>query len=379
MDDDDDIPSPRIRECLTGRPTDVHAIDAFTSAQPSATKASNNKSTDDGRRSVKPETAVLQPRNPQPTRPAPPVPAQTKPARPASPMKPLPVPTEVNRPASRTSNRSSQRENVPTIQLQQATPSAAPPQDRIALSSAPPSPTPSPAAQFDFRPGSPNSAIQIPQTGDAAMQRFFHDIVDQLSTISSGTRPSSVISASTGASSTPGSSYTQGPSPEIQQAAYFDDPTRFEDAEEDERHALSPPVSPLSPSFSPGPSPRTSPRMGGPAPLRTSPNAPQGPLSTRRSARTPVEYPVGVRPSPRSPHAMTSAPVVPMARTNKENVTAQTRPPLRPQSTQPSPAPLGLAIQSPGMDMFGGIGAPPATKERESKKLSKCALLELWF
>lgn len=350
-------------------------------AQQPGSRSTTSKTSEDAKYR-KPETAVLQPRNPQPSRPAPPVPSQTKPARPPSPVKPLPVPKEVSsaghsRPSSRASARPPHLENVPTIQLQQATPSAPAHQDRASvITSAPPSPTPS-GGQFDFRPGSPNYGIQIPQTGDAAMQRFFHDIVDQLSTISTGgTRPSSVISASTAASSTPGSSFTPGPSPDMQQPATFDDPTRFEDAEEEDgRDALSPPVSPLSPTFSPGSSPATSPRLGGPASLRTSPNVPQGhAASARRSARTPVDYPPGVRPSPRSPHAITSAPVVPTTRANKENAVPQVRPPLRPQSTQPSPAALGLAIQSPGMDMFGGIGAASATKERESKKLSKCTV-----
>ncbi|TNY18078.1 kinase-like domain-containing protein [Rhodotorula diobovata] len=91
---------------------------------------------------------------------------------------------------------------VPAIQLQEATPDhtglgLSPPSAGGAHSgseweSAPPSPSPAGVSSFDNAPsssprssdGAPVLPIHIPQTGDAAMQQFFHDIVGQLHTIS---------------------------------------------------------------------------------------------------------------------------------------------------------------------------------------------------
>ncbi|PLW41738.1 hypothetical protein PCASD_05661 [Puccinia coronata f. sp. avenae] len=76
---------------------------------------------------------------------------------------------------------------VPRILLQEATPSPAQRKQRDSQSIKPdsftpkhiisPSPSPKPAT-------SPTASIRIPQTEDPAMRRFFHDIVDQLQTMS---------------------------------------------------------------------------------------------------------------------------------------------------------------------------------------------------
>ncbi|KAK4056001.1 serine/threonine-protein kinase gin4 [Microbotryomycetes sp. JL221] len=125
--------------------------------------------------------------------------------------RPLPEAPSVARPTATPVASSSSR--VPQIQLQEATPDTAAgavslsiPAPQLALSnewqSASPSPSPAAVAAFDntsprssyAAPSSPTPSydpsappvlpIQIPQTGDAAMQQFFHDIVGQLQTIS---------------------------------------------------------------------------------------------------------------------------------------------------------------------------------------------------
>ncbi|KAK4049021.1 serine/threonine-protein kinase gin4 [Microbotryomycetes sp. JL201] len=140
-------------------------------------------------------------------------PAVTTPAS-GSPRGPRPLPqapVSDRRPPARptATPNSSTASRVPQIQLQEATPDAAalavpPPVLPIAneWSSAPPSPSPAAIAAFDnvsprisyaaassptpsYDPSAPPVLpIQIPQTGDAAMQQFFHDIVGQLQTIS---------------------------------------------------------------------------------------------------------------------------------------------------------------------------------------------------
>lgn len=149
------------------------------------------------------------------TRPAPPLPSGSAAAR-SSPRAPRPLPTAPAR-AAGTPTASAAR--VPQIQLQKATPDSygtsgsalpVPPTSVPGPSqgwdmSAPPSPSPLQTSVFDSASGphpTPNPAyvapsspsptfdtapvlpIQIPQTGDAAMQQFFHDIVGQLQTIS---------------------------------------------------------------------------------------------------------------------------------------------------------------------------------------------------
>ncbi|GAA5901739.1 hypothetical protein JCM6882_006054 [Rhodosporidiobolus microsporus] len=175
------------------------------------------------------------PSSPPPvTRPAPPIPSNaragpsghhpstTPTGSPVAPRGPRPLPAV---PGSGASTPSAQS-RVPAIQLQEATPdqhgaasSLAPPAlvapsstetDNGAWVSMPPSPSPAAVAAFESLTasalasnnpsggnasnrsssassgsgGAPVLPIHIPQTGDAAMQQFFHDIVGQLHTIS---------------------------------------------------------------------------------------------------------------------------------------------------------------------------------------------------
>ncbi|BGP55155.1 serine/threonine-protein kinase gin4 [Rhodotorula sphaerocarpa] len=129
----------------------------------------------------------------------------------ASPSKRAPRPLPV---APRSPQATPSANRVPQIQLQEATPEAriglAPPGgsspdgNSSAWESLPPSPTPAAAATFDSdtasqrsSDGAPVLPIHIPQTGDAAMQQFFHDIVGQLQTITlrNSLPPSPALSA----------------------------------------------------------------------------------------------------------------------------------------------------------------------------------------
>ncbi|BGP47662.1 serine/threonine-protein kinase gin4 [Rhodotorula kratochvilovae] len=209
------------------------------------------------------------------TRPAPPIPgvAAARPTMPApsgsttpagspAPRAPRPLPTA---PGGRDAGTPISAARVPQIQLQEATPD----QSGFALSlspptatgseweSAPPSPSPGAVSSFDQSgstassprssagEGAPVLPIHIPQTGDAAMQQFFHDIVGQLHTISlrnslpptpgaspAGTYISSFLDSGASAVSTapttpamPSSSGGGGGE---------GDTSRFEDAEDDE-------------------------------------------------------------------------------------------------------------------------------------------------
>lgn len=71
---------------------------------------------------------------------------------------------------------------VPAIHLQEPTPQSADrTRDSHLLSpNAPPPPSPSPATNSSVPPMSPKLPIEIPQVDSPAMQRFFHDVVDQL-------------------------------------------------------------------------------------------------------------------------------------------------------------------------------------------------------
>ncbi|GAA5881260.1 hypothetical protein JCM3774_002867 [Rhodotorula dairenensis] len=123
------------------------------------------------------------------------------------PPRPLP-------PAPRSPQATPSASRVPQIQLQEATPearaglivpgSASPDGNSSAWESLPPSPSPAATAAFESTSTSPRSSggapvlpIHIPQTGDAAMQQFFHDIVGQLQTISlrNSLPPSPALSA----------------------------------------------------------------------------------------------------------------------------------------------------------------------------------------
>lgn len=169
-----------------------------------------------------------------PLRPAPPIPGQNQNTRPVRPLPVAPVSPVPSQPTSR----------VPAIHLQGATPEGQPP-SLGPWESAPPSPSPN-AAAFEGSTA-PVLPIQIPQTGDAVMQQFFHDIVGQLQTITlRNSLPASPLN-----------------SPSVaHQAAFFlpgaggvvgDDLTQFEDAEEDESdagHSYYPPGSPYPVEYS---------------------------------------------------------------------------------------------------------------------------------
>lgn len=368
-DDDDPLASPRPGQSFTRyylfTVYSTISADRPISPVPEAREPDNRAAT------TVPEArdaAVLRPRTPQPTRPAPSLPQVTAKSAPTSP-KPLPQPQAPPAPQATSTAEQAHtplRETVPLIHLERPTPQSLDVQERRQVQgmSAPASPTPQHLPEI--RPGSPNSQIHIPQTGDAAMQRFFHDIVDQLSTMSSG-RPTSVMSSSTGTSGPRSPNTPLSPSPELNSSPFFADPSRFEDAEEDSQSpVLSPPRSHASPQVSPR--------------LPTAPGRVPSPAfhpGSRRSARSPVEP---LRPAPRPPHGASSAPVVPTRSArpasqmaNKENV-SMARPPLRPSpATQPTGLGIGtgLGIQSPGADMFGGLNSSMKSDSKPSKSKSK--------
>ncbi|KAM0787411.1 hypothetical protein ACM66B_003494 [Microbotryomycetes sp. NB124-2] len=232
-------------------------------------------------RSTEPAPAVE--RKPVPTAVARPLPvtATTTPA-PASPRGPRPLPeapVSASRPPARptATPNSSVASRVPQIQLQEATPDAAAlsvPAPVLPIanewSSAPPSPSPAAVAAFDntsprssynAAPSSPNPSydpsappvlpIQIPQTGDAAMQQFFHDIVGQLQTISlrNSLPPSPMGSPIIGFN---GSSFlgaegsvrdsvisTSSAPPSTAVSPLFETKEQFEDAEDDQSDVAS--------------------------------------------------------------------------------------------------------------------------------------------
>lgn len=219
------------------------------------------------------------PASPPPvTRAAPPAPAprpgpspsgSTTPTNSSSPGKrasrPLP-------PAPRSPQATPSASRVPEIYFQEATPearaglvvpgSASPDGNSSAWESLPPSPSPVATATFESTSTLPRSSggapvlpIHIPQTGDAAMQQFFHDIVGQLQTISlrnslppspalsavspAGTHISSFLDSGASAISTAPTTPAMGSSGAgertvVHAAAGEGDSSRFEDAEDDE-------------------------------------------------------------------------------------------------------------------------------------------------
>ncbi|GAA6022405.1 hypothetical protein JCM11491_001580 [Sporobolomyces phaffii] len=143
---------------------------------------------------------------------------------------------------------------VPAIHLQESTPdqggpSLAPPSlsptidsPNAGWESVPPSPSPASASTFETTSdtGAPVLPIHIPQTGDAAMQQFFHDIVGQLTTISlrnSLTAPGSSTAASSPATTFRSSFIESEVSTAATTPATDGDMTQFEDAEDDESDA----------------------------------------------------------------------------------------------------------------------------------------------
>ncbi|GAA5837980.1 hypothetical protein JCM9279_004092 [Rhodotorula babjevae] len=193
--------------------TSISNIAAVTASAPSASKRAKASS----------------PPPPAVTRPAPPVPtnsarstatvttvsapvasgSSSTPTGSPAPRGPRPLPSAPARDVAGTPTAAAR---VPAIQLQEATPDhsglglVAPGSSAAAgrrhsgseWESAPPSPSPNAVASFaagaddsgasSSSPrssgGAPVLPIHIPQTGDAAMQQFFHDIVGQLHTIS---------------------------------------------------------------------------------------------------------------------------------------------------------------------------------------------------
>ncbi|GAA5843224.1 hypothetical protein JCM3766R1_006629 [Sporobolomyces carnicolor] len=140
---------------------------------------------------------------------------------------------------------------IPAIHLQESTPdghgpSLAPPSlsptpdsPNAGWESVPPSPSPASAPTFETTSttGAPVLPIHIPQTGDAAMQQFFHDIVGQLTTISlrnSLTAPGPSTAASSPATTFRSSFMESGSSTAATTPATDGDMTQFEDAEDDE-------------------------------------------------------------------------------------------------------------------------------------------------
>lgn len=111
---------------------------------------------------------------------------------------------------------------MPAIHLQEATPDSlmAPAPASPVWESAPPSPSPSSIA--------PVLPIHIPQTGDAAMQQFFHDIVGQLSVLHTSSAPPSP---------TPSGRSSFLPYPTPAPSPLLPAGEQFEDAEDDESDA----------------------------------------------------------------------------------------------------------------------------------------------
>lgn len=96
------------------------------------------------------------------------------------PLPQTPGPTGMYSPSSK--GPTPKAAEVPAIQLQEATPQSADrPRDSTLLSpTMVPPPSPTPSAMSSIPPLSPKLPIEIPQVDSPAMQRFFHDVVDQL-------------------------------------------------------------------------------------------------------------------------------------------------------------------------------------------------------
>ncbi|GAA5834744.1 hypothetical protein JCM11251_003651 [Rhodosporidiobolus azoricus] len=253
----------------------------------------------------------VKPSSPPPvTRPAPPIPANvrappattTPTGSPVAPRGPRPLPT-VPGSGSTTPNARAAGARVPAIQLQEATPDShglAPPAfvapsstetDQGGWISMPPSPSPAAVAAFETltaaassgaggdrsnrsssasstsNGGAPVLPIHIPQTGDAAMQQFFHDIVGQLHTISlrnslppspnpsqpspAGTYVSSFLDSSTSSRGESGDGVnTAATTPAMPSSGGGGaGEGRFDDAEDDESD-IGPMSAPFSPALS---------------------------------------------------------------------------------------------------------------------------------
>ncbi|GAA5855207.1 hypothetical protein JCM8547_008984 [Rhodosporidiobolus lusitaniae] len=251
----------------------------------------------------------VKPSSPSPvTRPAPPIPGRaalttttTPSGSPVAPRGPRPLPTV---PAGG-SRATTPRATVPAIKLEEATPdhqqhvgspSLAPPapgpsfisgNESEGWVSMPPSPSPAAVSAFEMltsqipsssspaststtvnADGVPVLPIHIPQTGDAAMQQFFHDIVGQLHTISlrnslppspnpsagaspAGTYVSSFLDSqgSIGAVSTAPTTPAMGANADEEdqkQRSGGGEDSRFDDAEDDESDVGGPPGSAVS-------------------------------------------------------------------------------------------------------------------------------------
>ncbi|KAK4702047.1 hypothetical protein P7C70_g4180, partial [Phenoliferia sp. Uapishka_3] len=200
-------------------------------------------------------TGKTAPSPPPATRPAPSIPSPSRsmasaaPSSPRGPRGPLPViPLASPSPSSRSPRssvtsatygpasagyfppRGTPSPRVPAIHLQEATPEviASLSPNSAGWESVPPSPSPNSAA--------PVLPIHIPQTGDAAMQQFFHDIVGQLSVLNSSV-PSSPTPSSAGRTS-----FLPSVIPKASNGAGEVGGDQFEDAEDDDSEAGTPSI-----------------------------------------------------------------------------------------------------------------------------------------
>ena len=256
----------------------------------------------------------MKPASQQPSRPAP-----QPPARSADAASPRALPQAPSTPVTqRNSVRSQASEaEVPAITLQSATPNTSSGSNTVLSPQRPLSPPGSPTPSYhSAAPSSPKLPITIPETGDAVMQRFFHDIVDQLQHISN--RPASVAGYSDGSS--------MFSSPEERE--------RFDDADEADYAIIS------------------SPPMASPA------------LSARSSVRAPSRQ---TRPPARPNSAFSAVSAPGVSRTNYYN--QENSAPRGNRISAPPRQPLGLAIQAPGIDMFASASSSGSSK---LKKPNRC-------
>lgn len=274
--------------------------------------------------------------SPSATRPAPP--------RPDSAVKPraLTAPGSPPRHAS-TSTATTPvpaHARVPSIQVQQASPSHTLPPIRVQTKlyddSAPSSPTPGSLSLFDSSLP-PVLPIQIPQPGDeAATQQFYRDVVNHLQTISNrSSLPPTPITAT--------QAFFLGTTPGSPASLLGSDPTQFEDAEEDDSDAWT------SASYSPYPTgeqfadraqPMLLPAMFNQAPPLVRPPR----AAIRTSSRDNAPGSLG-RANSRSQYGSTG---------DKENVRySRAPPPIAPRPAGGNKrATLGLAIQSAGVPSY---------------------------